>query len=791
MNLKPGDMLKSAISSEDDFQRLCPLLADLIKSSKLPVCKEVISEIKKQIKSSKVSPPEKLRALKALNTLMMVGNVHFLLFAGKKIMERLGILASHKKELSIEMRAESLFGKNSSNTSENRTASLNFLNCLLDYIKSWASEFGKAPDKSDSAFFTTYNKLKESGVRFPVKQPGRVQREEKKNSKTLSFLEQVEGILKLLEDSEDENMNKEYREMLRVHKTTVENALQDAMNHNNSNDIEVLLAVMDKITEALDSKKLYPRLSEGKRGGQNFFTGSPGIKSVPNANKGNFDLFDLEIEPSGTFEHSKASAFVSHQPIILPEKEKPSLFPSNQVSLFPPSSQNSLFPSSSLFPTSPEVPIPQEKKIMGRSSLFPEENYGKKNLDTMPSLFPQENYEKYPISINLKADSQKEDSLMAKLKLENSQLLEALEMCKSMLKDKESIILNLNSELKKALSDKEKKEEELAEALEVANYLEKKLKKNKKKVEKVQNKEPDFFAQSVKSEPDFFAQPGIGEKKEPVKSSSDFDLDFILSPKKVVSNEPVVIQPVINVSQTVVAENSLQYRMGNCMEMGILYDSETLQVGFQVKRQANDLFCILFIGNKSTTPITEINTELLDVSMESFPIVMQPLRTNEELLQNAQTNRMIKAQLSGYTAKVPRLNIFAKSQGIEQICVKLPLTIARFMEARQELPTSMWIEWKKLVFEEDTSVVQLAQFSNFPEMCSFLCFGMGFCLYSNNEISDITPVEVLGAGQFTDTLVMFLVGLTGNGTTAKFSIRCRNNALRDAMASIIKAQISK
>jgi len=26
MNQKPGEMLKSAIGSEDDFQRLCPLL---------------------------------------------------------------------------------------------------------------------------------------------------------------------------------------------------------------------------------------------------------------------------------------------------------------------------------------------------------------------------------------------------------------------------------------------------------------------------------------------------------------------------------------------------------------------------------------------------------------------------------------------------------------------------------------------------------------------------------------------------------------------------------------------
>jgi hypothetical protein len=154
---------------------------------------------------------------------------------------------------------------------------------------------------------------------------------------------------------------------------------------------------------------------------------------------------------------------------------------------------------------------------------------------------------------------------------------------------------------------------------------------------------------------------------------------------------------------------------------------------------------------------------------------------------------MIKAQLGTFTSKVPKLmvSVINKSGETCRLCLKLPLTVARFLEGRQELPTSIWNEWKKLVFEEDTSVVQLAQFSSFPEMCSFLTFTMGFCLFSNNEISELSQVEILGAGQFEDTLVMFLVGITGNGSTAKFSVRCRNNALRDALAPIIKAQISK
>ena len=857
MSLKPVDMLKQAVLSEDDYNRQCPLLADLIRTSKLPVCKEVVSQIKKIIKSKSNPPPQKLRALKALNTLMLVGNVNLLIFTGKKIMSRLSILASHKKELSIELRAETIFGKDSASTEENRNCSIEFINQLLDYIKNWASEFGKAPDRSDSVFFTTYNKLKESGLKFPVKQATRPKEERKASvSKRSSAIDQVEEVITLLEESTDRAMIEEYKQMLRSSKLNLEAALQVAMAHENFSETESLLQIIDKITTALESNPRYPRLSDNKPASSSAFkTGSPGLRTGISEKSPGFDLFDLEISPA---QNSKASAFVTHQPIVLNNEnkgQKANLFPSS--SLFPPSGTGSLFPSydksekqekfgnkdigfeGNLFPTG-EIP-------KGRSSLFPEE---KKTFETSEqNLFPASNkfetnpvakqtraeFNLFPSSVNVESsfspdkgkkenfrlEPSREDPQLAKLKVENSQLMEALEHSKALLSERDSQIMTLSKELEKLKKSNLELDTELKESLEVIDYLQKKL--EKKKLAEKQGKEQQVSQSynipqvpqvsqvpqvpqvpQVQSKPNQFSL--FPEEPKPEKASpnatdqTDFDLDFILGPSsKKKEPEPAQIFEVATspskASQgpSLLPENNLLYRMGNCMEMGILFDSEIIQVGFQVKRQATDLFCMIFIGNKGNSPFIEVHTELQDVQMECFPMMMQPIKTNDEIQQNAQTTRMIKAQFSTYTAKVPKIliNVLMKNGENLKMLLKLPLTVARFIEARQELPSSIWIEWKKLVFEEDTSVVALGQFSSFPEMCSFLCFTMGFALYSNNEIQDLQPVEVLAAGQFEDTLVMFLVGLTGNGGSAKFSIRCRNNVLRDALAPIIKAQISK
>lgn len=737
MNQKPIDLVKTAIYSDDELQRLSPILADLTKGAKLSTCKEIVSLIKKAIKSKSYAPPQKLRALKVLNQCMLVGNVHFLIFAQKKVMSRFSILASYKKELPNEQRGEGIFGKESNTSLENRNASVEFLTYLLDCIKTWASEFGKSPDKTDSVFFTTYMKLKDSGVRFPIKKKNSLveerkvpRREEVKvvAKKKIFVKEDVENILKQFEAISDEAFLADFVAILEEQEREIEIALQNAMSTGNEQEINMLLGLTDRVQAAIVRSRSRKSVKSNVRPSANL---SPAYKSQSSEKSEKspavvFDIFDLDISPQGKFE-----------PVQLPNSVKAANFATHQ-------------------------PI---------------------NLNPQPNnFFPNLN------------KPEKEDPKLQVLQRENAQLKEALEYAKSQIQERDRELEKLKSEI----AELKVENEQVLEAWSENKNKLKKLKEEQKQNEDLrQNMEKDYKKK---------VQFDVPEKQLEKKSTIDFDLDFILSPDqkkpeiaKVQGNSlPKLFEDSsssedekhIKVIETK-PESNLGFRMGNCMEMGVIFENESIQVGFQLKRQANELFVAIFIGNKNPDPITEITTELADIAIEAFPMLIQPIRTTDEVLQNTQATRMIKAQLSDFTSKVPLLRLSVKHRFLQNYSLKLPITITRFIEARQELPTSIWNEWKKLVFEEDQSVIALAVFASIVELCSFLCLGTAFRVYTQQDIEELPINQVVAAGQMGEVLVMFSVTVIPQGGQANFTIRCRNNHLRNALAPLIKQQIAK
>ena len=762
MNQKPADLVKVAVLSDDEFQRMAPLLADLTKGAKQGTCKDIISLIKKIIKSKSYAPPQKLRALKLLNSCMLVANVHFLQFAQKKVMSRFVILASYKKEISLDQRGEGIFGKESANSMENKAASIEFLQCLLEYIKLWAGEFGRAPDKTDSMFYTSYMKLKDSGVRFPTKPQARNslrderkedrkeerkeerrdeerKREERKKERVSvnkgSLKATVENILSQFESISDENFASDFVAILEEQERDIEIALQEAMNSGNEKDIEMLCGLTDKVQLAISRSRSKRRGTYDSRPSIN---SSPAYQyKSPEKNAGAvFDIFDLAISPpNSNFEAVtlpppvKATNFATHQPINL---------------------NNSPAPSHNFFPEFQANPV---------------------------------------------RPAAKEDPRVQSLQLENSQLKEALEYAKTQMQERDLALQKLRSMYDDLVSQNDQLLLNLSSTKKQLEKFEKEQKNNKVLTNQLEND----FKKKVRFEED---EPPKLEKK----TTFDLDLDFILNPaskpniaaKPAPSNLPKLFDSSSSDEQEpphqfveAKPDSNLAYRMGNCMEMGVLFEDDTIQIGFQVKRQASELMCMILIGNKGSDPIVEIATEVVDFSAEAMPFLIQPVRTNDEVVQNTQATRMVRAQLCDFTSKVAQLKVSIRSKFIQNYCVKLPLTIMRFVEARQELPTSIWNEWKKLVFEEDTSVVNLAVFNSIVELCGFLCCGTAFRIYSQQEIEELAMGQLVGAGQMAEVLVMFSVTVLQQGTQANFSIRCRNNHLRTQLGTLIKMQIAR
>lgn len=171
----------------------------------ISACKVVLKRIKKTIKNKKELPATRLMALKVvckqlLNQCILTGNPNFLQYAGKKLLSRLTILACHRKESRDISRGEDLFGAVSLASVHSRNASIEFLSCLLLYLKQWAQRYRQAPDGSHTVYYLSYLKVVNFGVVFPSeedlaagKQVSSLSAEDLSNAKRSAQL--LEGLL--------------------------------------------------------------------------------------------------------------------------------------------------------------------------------------------------------------------------------------------------------------------------------------------------------------------------------------------------------------------------------------------------------------------------------------------------------------------------------------------------------------------------------------------------------------------------------------------------------------------
>ena len=480
-------------------------------------------------------------------------------------------------------------------------------------------------------------------MKFPSKQqPKNAVKEERKslNQRRASLKENVESTLRQLDEITDEEFLADFISILESQQRELEIGIQDAVNSNNELEINSLMVLADKIAIAINRSRSKKNIIHGSSSNQKSSLTYKTHISEKNSSP-QFDIFDLDIAPGEKFEPailppSKPSNFFTHQPIIVNS-------PRNTSNFFP-------------------------------------ENRKSENEDL------------------------KDNQALASLQLENSQLKEALGYMKGQIYEKDIALQNLNKLNSDLVNQKDQIYLSLQEAKKKIEKLELELQRN---LEVKKNLEIDFNSK-------LDLHPIEDSKQYEKKSALDFDLDFILSPpsnnktqspqipqkveapaaKKLPrlfesSSSSEELEPEIIASKP---ENDIAFRMGNCMEMGLLLDNEYIQIGFQLKRQSNEIFCMIFIANKSTEPITEIVTEIMNVSMEALPMIIQPIKSSEEILQNAQAMRMIKAQLCDFTSKVANLKISIQCKTIRNYTLKLPITITRFIESRQELPTSIWME---------------------------------------------------------------------------------------------------
>ena len=686
MDSKPSELVKKAVSSADEHNRVTPALADYIKKARLPVCKEVIKTIKKIIKDKTSPPSNKLRALKLFHACMMVANTEFLVFAQKKVMSRLTILAQHKKQVSDENRGEDIFGNLSLSSQENKKASEEFLICLLRYIKIWASQFGRGPDGKSSIFYRSYNTLVQNSVAFPKRNPDNQSPQKKESPKKPSSANSIAqlkdtvdntcSIVENLLDSESIPVDtlSELISSLKSYKTSVNHRVNETMSSGDSESTETLLALNECIEATLskyENRKSSLRDSEGR--------------SASKAEEERKHLGYDDMAPSSEFSQLQ---FATHMP--------------NRSSLF-----GTRGPQHSEYVTqlNPKTAEPKEIQLL------------------------QNENSKLKRTIENRNSSQQK---IQNLTVENSELKQQIQQVNKMIAETDEYINKLSTENTQLQNQNSELQSQL-------NYLQNTLDSNK---------------------------GSFQEHQEAFSSSSD----EYYSPQLVNSN-------------------TLFYRMCNCNLMGVIFDNELFQVGFQIYTLEPELVAMVYVGNKSESPIYEVTTHIPDVSQQGLQVSIEPQTTTEEVQQQAQAMRNLKASLIKFTSVIPKLEVEIHHEVPCVMSLMLPFTMTRFLKAANTTPQATWDTWKYLESFSWETQVQLEAITCLQELCAHLYQGGVFAIFTCQEISQLGQHQVLAAANFAKTSAFMVV--TGNFTEMKalLEIRSQNNQLKEALGELMRIQL--
>jgi len=140
------------------------------KAQRLQDFKDLVDQIKALFKNKAEPAQSKLLGLRLLHECMLRGNTVFLLYVAKKMLSRLVVFGKYRKEDPNPLRGATMFN---SQSPEGMQASSEFLQLLLNALKTWASRYGKNTDGSPSLFLKAYSQLQREKVDFPKSEPKR------------------------------------------------------------------------------------------------------------------------------------------------------------------------------------------------------------------------------------------------------------------------------------------------------------------------------------------------------------------------------------------------------------------------------------------------------------------------------------------------------------------------------------------------------------------------------------------------------------------------------------------
>mmetsp|Transcript_2104 Transcript_2104/g.5210 ORF Transcript_2104/g.5210 Transcript_2104/m.5210 type:complete len:935 (+) Transcript_2104:1865-4669(+) len=227
-------------------------------------------------------------------------------------------------------------------------------------------------------------------------------------------------------------------------------------------------------------------------------------------------------------------------------------------------------------------------------------------------------------------------------------------------------------------------------------------------------------------------------------------------------------------------------RLCNLYPQGVVYDDDKVQIGIQVMVQGTQGRAMLFIGNKSPDPISNIEIESwsppeLDLS------ITQPF-DEASYASGQQTNRMANFEIKGFFGRPPKISVsFIRSGANESLLLQLPISVGRFVIPLKKTGAEIWQQWQNFSTNEVTlSFSSLSpDIKSMRELAMFICVGGATQLYLTNEVPELSPRSLLTAGVSPGGEVYCMVEVDASATQGTISVRSVDKGLRSALANLL------
>ncbi|XP_072447990.1 AP-2 complex subunit alpha-2-like isoform X3 [Chiloscyllium punctatum] len=188
-----------------------------------------------------------------------------------------------------------------------------------------------------------------------------------------------------------------------------------------------------------------------------------------------------------------------------------------------------------------------------------------------------------------------------------------------------------------------------------------------------------------------------------------------------------------NVSPGVMSQvASAKDRFGRfiCKNNGILFENQLLQIGVKSEFRQNLGRMYIFYGNKTLIKFVAFTSVIIYLGNLSAKLNIQLKPVNSTLEGGAQIQQMLNIECISDFVEVPILKIQFRHDGVLQnISVKLPITVNKFLQPTEMSSEDFFRRWKQLNSpQQEVQQIFKAKYPMDPDMTKAKLLGFGVVL---------------------------------------------------------------